>query len=76
VLSAASRKSFVGRIGHEGESSPSDRLGGSIAASLAYLDAGAMLFRVHDVAEQVRALRVAWAIKASDASETQAPRSE
>lgn len=63
VLSAASRKSFVGRVGHGGESSPDDRLGGSIAASLAHLDAGAMLFRVHDVAEQARALRVAWAIK-------------
>ncbi len=62
VLSAASRKSFVGRISLGRDSSPSERLEGSIALSVAHLDRGAMLFRVHDVAEQARALRAAWAL--------------
>jgi dihydropteroate synthase len=64
VLSAASRKSFVGRVSRpEAErTAPSSRLAGSLAFSVAHLWAGAMLFRVHDVAAQRAALRAAWAI--------------
>lgn len=62
ILSAASRKSFVGRAGLERDSAASERLGASIACSVAHLHAGARLFRVHDVGEQAAALRVAWAL--------------
>lgn len=67
LLAAASRKSFVGRLGM-GEADPAapepdDRLGGSIAFSLVQMRGGARLFRVHDVAEQARALRIAWRLE-------------
>jgi dihydropteroate synthase len=56
LLSAASRKSFVGRAMGLAESSPADRLPGSIAVSIAHALAGVNLFRVHDVAAHVQAL--------------------
>ncbi len=62
LLSAASRKSFVGRVSLGRDSDPSQRLAGSIAASLAHLERGVRLFRVHDVEEQARALRAMWSI--------------
>lgn len=62
VLSAASRKSFVGRVSLERDSAPSERLAGSIAFSVAHFAAGARLFRVHDVREQAEALRAAHAL--------------
>lgn len=74
MLGAASRKSFVGRVCVEpGDGDPEqttppaadDRLGGSIAFSLMQLLGGVRLFRVHDVREQSRALRSAWAILGS-----------
>ncbi len=55
ILVGASRKRFLGSLvegGIEGT------LAGTIAASLAALAGGATLFRVHDVAEHVAALRV------------------
>ncbi len=72
LLGAASRKSFVGRLsmgpGDESPPPPGERLGGSIAFSLAQLASGIRLFRVHDVAEQARALRVAWALRPDPAA--------
>ncbi|GAB4385447.1 MAG: dihydropteroate synthase [Phycisphaerales bacterium] len=62
VLSAASRKSFVGRVSLGRDSDPGQRGAGSIAFSLMHLLAGARVFRVHDVADQAAALRVGWAI--------------
>lgn len=62
ILSAASRKSFVGRVSLGRDSTPDERLAGSIAFSLEHLALGARIFRVHDVAEQGAALRAAWAI--------------
>lgn len=64
VLSAASRKSFVGRVSRpeHDQTDPSDRLPGSLAFSVAHLAAGARIFRVHDVAPQREALFAAWAI--------------
>ncbi|USO00332.1 MAG: dihydropteroate synthase [Phycisphaeraceae bacterium] len=66
LLGAASRKSFVGRLSmgpmDRDPPGPADRLGGSIVFSLAQLARGVRLFRVHDVREQARALRAAWAI--------------
>jgi dihydropteroate synthase len=55
VLLAASRKDFVGAITGR---TPRERLGGTLAAVAAGLDAGASILRVHDVAETVDFLRV------------------
>lgn len=62
VLSALSRKSFVGRASGLSESTPADRLEGTLALSTSHLLAGARLFRIHDVAEHTRALMAAWAL--------------
>jgi dihydropteroate synthase len=62
LLSAASRKSFVGcAIGLE-KSEPRERTAGSIAVSIMHYERGVRLFRVHDVAAQVQALRTAAAV--------------
>lgn len=63
VLSALSRKSFVGRVGLGRDSTPDERLPGTLALSVAHLAAGAMLFRVHDVGPHAQALRAAWAVR-------------
>ena len=55
ILMGASRKSFIGRI--DG-SNADDRLGGSLAAALWSVQAGADILRVHDVAETVQAVKV------------------
>jgi len=64
LLGAASRKSFTGRVSMGSDDAdppgPADRLGASIALSIAQLLGGVRLFRVHDVREQARALRAAW----------------
>ncbi|MEO1128620.1 MAG: dihydropteroate synthase [Planctomycetota bacterium] len=57
LLSAASRKSFVGAI--SGVDEPADRIAGSVAISVAHLLAGVRLFRVHDVRAHAEALAVA-----------------
>jgi dihydropteroate synthase len=60
LLSAASRKSFVGAM--IGEADPSRRDVASAAISVAHWLAGVRLFRVHDVALHSQVLRVAAAI--------------
>lgn len=62
VLSALSRKSFVGRVSEPGSerTAPEDRLPGSLALSVVHLAAGARVFRVHDVGPQRAALAAAW----------------
>jgi dihydropteroate synthase len=55
ILLGVSRKAFLGSLSEEQNEA---KLVGTIAASLAGYDAGAALFRVHDVAEQAAALRV------------------
>jgi dihydropteroate synthase len=60
LLSAASRKSFIGAI--SGVERASDRVSGSVAVSVAHFGMGVRLFRVHDAREHVQALRVAEAI--------------
>ena len=62
VMSAASRKSFVGRVSLGRQSDPSERLAGSVAVTLLHAIAGARLFRVHDPAPHVQALRVLAAV--------------
>jgi dihydropteroate synthase len=56
VAAGVSRKSFIGAV--TGESVPTARGPGSLAAALAAVAAGADLIRVHDVAETIQALRV------------------
>lgn len=56
VLIGASRKSFIGKL--TGRAQPSDRLYGSIGASLAAASLGADILRVHDIAATRDALRV------------------
>jgi dihydropteroate synthase len=59
IVIGSSRKSFIGRLtGREA----GERLGGTVASNVLALAAGADVFRVHDVAEVARALRVAAAI--------------
>ncbi|MCH8509882.1 MAG: dihydropteroate synthase [Phycisphaerales bacterium] len=60
ILSALSRKSFVGRAGLGQDSDPSQRLPATLALSVLHLHAGARLFRVHDTAEHRQALDAAW----------------
>lgn len=64
VLSALSRKSFVGRVSLGRDSDPAERLEGTLALSAAHLLAGARVFRVHDVGEHARALPAAQSLPA------------
>lgn len=59
LLVGASRKRFIATIS---PSEPDQRLGGSIAAHLIAIRAGARIIRTHDVSETAQALRVATAI--------------
>jgi dihydropteroate synthase len=59
VVVGVSRKSFIERLGGGGAD---DRLAGSLAAATLAVSRGAHIVRVHDVAESVRAMRVADAL--------------
>ncbi|MBU6412218.1 MAG: dihydropteroate synthase [Planctomycetes bacterium] len=59
LLSALSRKSFVGRVSLGRDSQPSERLPGTLALSLQHLSRGARIFRVHDVKAHVAILQPA-----------------
>ena len=63
ILLGTSRKSFIEKI--DPGCDPDMRLGGSITSVLWGYQQGAKLFRVHDVAETVQALRVFRAIEGS-----------
>jgi dihydropteroate synthase len=60
MLSALSRKSFTGAYGGLRDSTPQDRLPPTLELSVAHLHAGALLFRVHDVAAHAKALAAVW----------------
>jgi len=60
VLVGPSRKSFLGTIL---ETAPTERLEGTIAASVICAMKGASIVRVHDVKEMVRALKVLRAVE-------------
>ncbi len=62
VLSALSRKSFVGRVSLNRESTPPERLPGTLGLSVTHLRTGASVFRVHDVPEHRAALDAAAAV--------------
>lgn len=61
MLAGASRKSFIGKL--LGDIPVGERLGGSLAASLAAVGHGAAVIRVHDVGPTVQALTVTNAIQ-------------
>jgi len=63
ILIGPSRKRFIGELG--GSEQAEDRVGGTIAACLAARGGGATIFRVHDVAPAVEALKVYDAIISS-----------
>ncbi|MHB1381409.1 MAG: dihydropteroate synthase [Thermoleophilia bacterium] len=60
VMIGASRKSFLGAVLDRGDTA--DRLAGTVATTVAAYGKGARVFRVHDVRENVDALKVAAAI--------------
>jgi dihydropteroate synthase len=60
LLVGLSRKRFINSVS---PSKPGERLGGSIAANVLAVLAGADIVRVHDVAETVQALRITDAIE-------------
>lgn len=65
VLCAVSRKSFVGRLASPGtETTPLERLAGSVALAIQQCLSGVRLFRVHDVREHAEALRAVWGVAA------------
>ncbi|MEL6497015.1 MAG: dihydropteroate synthase [Planctomycetota bacterium] len=66
VLSGLSRKSFVGRVSLERDSQPTERSAGTTALTALHRAAGASVFRVHDVAPAVQALRSADALARTD----------
>jgi len=56
IMLGASRKRMIGALSNE---APVDaRLGGSIALAMKGIEAGVQMFRVHDVAETVQAIRI------------------
>ncbi len=57
MMVGASRKSFIGKV--LGDVLPSDRLGGSIAATLIAVRNGAKIVRLHNVKETVAAIKIA-----------------
>lgn len=61
VLVGASRKRFIGALGHA--AAPAERLPGSLATLACAVMNGAAILRVHDVAESLQAARVAAAIR-------------
>ena len=61
VVSALSRKSFTGRVSLGRDSTPAERLEGTLALSVLHLARGARIFRVHDVEPHARAINAAWA---------------
>ncbi len=63
VLLGASRKAFIGRL--DGDAPPDQRLGGSVAVTLAGAARGVAMVRVHDVRETAQALKVWAAIEAA-----------
>jgi dihydropteroate synthase len=57
VVIGTSRKSFIGRL--TGQEHAADRVEGTLATNVLALERGATVFRVHDVAPTVAALKVA-----------------
>lgn len=74
VLAGLSRKRTIGEL--TGRTEPRARMAGSVAAHLVAAQRGALLLRVHDVAETVDALKVWTAVAAVPAPRKQANKPE
>ncbi len=61
VVLGASRKRFIGQI--TGRYVPADRMAGTISTTIAAMNAGVQIVRVHDVPENIDAIKVAMEIK-------------
>jgi dihydropteroate synthase len=70
IMVGPSRKSFIGRIL---DVPPPERVAGTVAACVAAFVGGARVFRVHDVAPVVQALRVTEAIARQALPDAPAP---
>jgi dihydropteroate synthase len=68
ILVGPSRKRFIGEV--TGVETPADRVPGTAAACALAVAAGALLVRVHDVAEAVQAVAVAAAVRDAGREET------
>jgi dihydropteroate synthase len=66
VVVGTSRKSFLGRL--TGREDPHDRVAATVASNVLAYERGARVFRVHDVAPTVDALRVTAATLPGDAA--------
>ncbi|MEM6553914.1 MAG: dihydropteroate synthase [Planctomycetota bacterium] len=69
VLVGASRKRMIGELNPRGGQRPGDRLGGTVAITALSAWAGVGMVRVHDVAENVQAVRMVEAVKAVKAAQ-------
>lgn len=67
ILLGASRKRFVGTIGHAPD--PQDRVHGSVAVALAGLAQGVQITRVHDIKETKQAARLWQAVTLGESSD-------
>ena len=66
IVAGVSRKSFVGRIAQpDRDTTPDERLPGTLALALALADRGVQVLRVHDVAAHAQALRM-WRVTRSE----------
>ncbi|GAA0395833.1 hypothetical protein GCM10009133_01130 [Cocleimonas flava] len=71
ILLGTSRKRFIGEIigagngDKQGKKNPEQRVAGTCATTVLGVQAGVLVFRVHDVIENKQALDVAWRIKNS-----------
>jgi len=65
IVLGASRKRFIGQI--TGRYVPTERMAGTISTTIAALNAGVQIVRVHDVPENLDAIKVAMEIKRYDA---------
>ena len=60
-MAALSRKRFIGAL--SGDEDPADRLGGTLAANVMAVLAGADVIRTHEVALHRKALDFAFAVR-------------
>lgn len=70
IMSALSRKSFVGRASGR-ETMPADRLAATLALSVVHQTRGASVFRVHDVRAHADALAAAFAARSPGVRDTE-----
>ncbi|MEZ6234163.1 MAG: dihydropteroate synthase [Phycisphaerales bacterium] len=74
VVAGVSRKSFVGRVSQpDRDTTPDERLPGTLALALALVDRGVKILRVHDVAAHAQTLRTWRAAQSDGINEPESP---